>query len=228
MTSFNTSREIPAPLEEVFAAISNPKRLAHWWGPEGFTNTFNICEFKNGGRWSFVMHGPDGQNYPNENVFTEIKAPSRIVIKHIVEPKFSLSISLTESKKGTLVSWSQTFESPEIAANLEKIVVPANEQNLDRLSAEVLSKKLTPSLQFQIDEINARNQRVEADKAWETSLARKSIIALLTYAMVVLFFSFADLPSPFINAIVPSIGFLLSTFSIPIFKKLWTKHWHKK
>ncbi len=79
------------------------------------------------------------------------------------------------------------------------------------------------TLQEQIDEINARNQRVEADKAWETSLARKSIIALLTYAVVVLFFSFADLPSPFINAIVPSIGFLLSTFSIPIFKKLWEK-----
>jgi uncharacterized protein YndB with AHSA1/START domain len=42
--------------------------LSRWWGPAGFTNTFEVCEFKKGGRWSFVMHGPDGRNYPNESV----------------------------------------------------------------------------------------------------------------------------------------------------------------
>ena len=138
MTTFSTSREIPATAEEVFAAIGDPARLARWWGPAGFTNTFGVCEFKIGGRWSFVMHGPDGANYPNENRFAEIEAPGKVVIQHLSEPKFSLAIGLTASGAGTLVTWAQTFESAEFARRVEAIVVPANEQNLDRLTAEVL------------------------------------------------------------------------------------------
>ena len=138
MTTFNTTRDIPAPVEHVFAAISDPQRLNRWWGPAGFTNTTSVCEFKQGGRWSFIMHGPDGQNYPNENVFAEIVAPRKVVIQHVVEPKFSLTIGLTASAVGTLVSWSQAFENSELASRIEHIVVPANEQNLDRLSLEVL------------------------------------------------------------------------------------------
>lgn len=140
MKTFNTSREIQVKADKIFAAISNPERLARWWGPAGFTNTFNICDFKTGGRWSFVMHGPDGNNYPNESTFAEIEPLKKVVIQHISEPKFRLTISLTESAKGTLVGWSQEFENAEFAKNVEHIVVPANEQNLDRLSAEVLSK----------------------------------------------------------------------------------------
>lgn len=138
MTTFNTSREIPAPVTQVFAAISTPERLARWWGPAGFTNTFKLCEFKNGGRWSFVMHGPDGTDYANESVFAEIEAPHKVVVQHESEPRFRLTISLAPSATGTLLSWSQAFENPELAARVEHIVVPANEQNLDRLTAEVL------------------------------------------------------------------------------------------
>ena len=148
MTTFNTSREIPATVEQVFAAISDPQRLARWWGPAGFTNTFSVCEFKTGGRWSFVMHGPDGHNYPNESVFADIEPPRKVVIQHVVEPKFRLTILLAPSAgtgagtgAGTLVSWSQAFESPEVASRIEHIVVPANEENLDRLSVEVLKAK---------------------------------------------------------------------------------------
>jgi uncharacterized protein YndB with AHSA1/START domain len=50
MTTFSTSHEIPATVEQVFAAISDPQRLARWWGPAGFTNTFNVFELRNGGR----------------------------------------------------------------------------------------------------------------------------------------------------------------------------------
>lgn len=140
MTTFNTSREIPATVEQVFAAISDPKRLSRWWGPAGFTNTFTVCEFKNGGRWSFTMHGPDGRNYPNENVFAEIESPRKIVVQHASEPKYHLTIVLSSSAVGTVVSWSQAFESSEVASRIKHIVVPANEQNLERLSVEVLRK----------------------------------------------------------------------------------------
>jgi uncharacterized protein YndB with AHSA1/START domain len=140
MTTFNTSREIPATVEQVFAAINDPERLARWWGPAGFTNTFNVCEFKSGGRWSLVMHGPNGNNYPNEYIFVEIVPPRKVIVQHVAEPKFRLTITLAPSAAGTVVSWSQAFESAEVASRIEHIVVPANEQNLERLSVEVLRK----------------------------------------------------------------------------------------
>jgi len=140
MTTFSTTREIPATPEQVFAAISTPERLARWWGPAGFSNTFKLCEFKPGGRWVFTLHGPNGANFPNESVFAEIDAPRKVVIQHDSGPKFRLTLDLSASATGTLVSWAQAFESADVAARIEHIVVPANEQNLDRLTAEVLRK----------------------------------------------------------------------------------------
>jgi len=61
------------------------------------------------------------------------------------------------------------------------------------------------------------------DKAWETSLTRKVVIAVLTYIMIVLFFFTAGLSKPFVNSIVPTVGFVLSTLSIPYFKRIWVK-----
>ncbi|TAG28748.1 MAG: polyketide cyclase [Burkholderiales bacterium] len=138
MNPFQTSREIPATPAQIFAAIRSPERLAKWWGPEGFTNTFELCEFKPSGRWVFTMHGPDGANYPNENVFAEIQDDSKVVIDHIPFPQFRLTITLTASGEGTLVSWHQLLADSEFAAKVAHIIVPANEQNLDRLAAEVL------------------------------------------------------------------------------------------
>ncbi|HEX7154101.1 MAG TPA: SRPBCC family protein [Thermoanaerobaculia bacterium] len=137
MTTFSTSREIAAPVDQVFAAFQDPQRLARWWGPDGFTNTFDLCELRSGGRWSYVMHGPNGKNYRNESVFAEVEPPHKVVIQHESQPKYRLTITLQPSATGTLVSWSQAFESAEMASRIEAIVVPANEQNLDRLTAEV-------------------------------------------------------------------------------------------
>ena len=86
------------------------------------------------------MRAPNGDNYPNENVFAEIEPPRKVVVQHASEPKFHLTIILASAAAGTVVSWSQTFESSEVASRLEHIVVPANEQNLERLSVEVLRK----------------------------------------------------------------------------------------
>jgi len=83
-------------------------------------------------------------------------------------------------------------------------------------------------LEQEIKAIKERNQKVEADKAWELSLSRKILVAILTYLVIVIFFYFARLPEPFLNAIVPTLGFMLSTLSMPFFKKLWVKHIYKK
>ena len=64
----------------------------------------------------------------------------KVVVQHISEPKFRLTIMLASSGAGTVVFWGQAFESSEVAGRLEHIVVPANEQNLERLSVEVLRK----------------------------------------------------------------------------------------
>jgi len=82
-------------------------------------------------------------------------------------------------------------------------------------------------LKKELERIKERNARVEADKAWETSLFRKILIAAITYAAVVLLFFFAGLLKPFVNAIVPTVGFVLSTLSIPFFKKFWVKYFWK-
>lgn len=73
----------------------------------------------------------------------------------------------------------------------------------------------------EIEKINQRNKRVEVDKAWEISWTRKIVVAILTYVVVVLFFVFAELPDPFLNSIVPTLAFVISTSSLPIFKKIW-------
>lgn len=73
--------------------------------------------------------------------------------------------------------------------------------------------------------IKKRNKNVEADKAWETSWTRRIIIFILTYIVIVIFFYFARLPNPFLNSIVPAVAFILSTLTLPLFKKIWLKRY---
>ena len=132
---FHTRRLLPCAPARGFQAFAQPEHLARWWGPSGFSNTFEIFEFRPGGRWKYVMHGPDGKNYPNESVFAALDEPSRVVIRHISLPRYVLTITLTEREGGTEVDWNQQFEDPVAAERLRHIVEPANEQNLDRLGA---------------------------------------------------------------------------------------------
>ena len=143
--SFKTSRAIAASPSSVFAAFENPARLAIWWGPADFSNTFHTCEFKPGGKWSYVMHGPTGKNYANESVFREIEPNKRVVIHHVAQPHYVLTIVLEPTGNGgTLVHWEQEFENPKVADGIAHIVIPANEENLDRLTAEVLRESSAP------------------------------------------------------------------------------------
>ena len=137
MNTFQTSREIPATPAAVFSAIADPQRLARWWGPDGFRNSFEVCDFRPGGAWKFIMHGPDGANYPNESVFFAIEPDYKVVIDHACQPFFQLTVELQPSAAGTQVHWTQVFADAAVAAAVAHIVEPANEQNLSRLAAEV-------------------------------------------------------------------------------------------
>lgn len=84
------------------------------------------------------------------------------------------------------------------------------------------------NLEERVSKIEQRNNIVEKDKAWETSYFRKLLIILFTYLSIALYLKFIVKIDPWINAIVPAIGFLLSTLSLSYFKKIWEKFIYKK
>jgi len=107
-------------------------------GTGGFHEYIQYLRIQKWGALVLHLHSPHGGNPANESVFEQIEPLKKVVIHHISEPRYRLTVDLTPSATGTVVSWSQEFESPEVAHRIEKIVLPANEQNLDRLTAEVL------------------------------------------------------------------------------------------
>lgn len=76
------SREFDAPRELVFQAYTDPRHLPHWYGPDGFRLTIHEIDVRPGGRWRFIMHGPDGTDYPNRIVYREVVRPERLVFDH--------------------------------------------------------------------------------------------------------------------------------------------------
>lgn len=135
--SDSRSKRLSASPSEVFAAMSDPARIARWWGPAGFTNTIHQFDFSPGGRWLLTMHGPDGKDYPNESRFTRIEAGKVFEIEHLSGHHFLLTLELQPMPDGTEVKWRQTFDTVEHYQRIAEFVASANEQNLERLAAEV-------------------------------------------------------------------------------------------
>ena len=105
-----------APRDLVFSAFTDPKHLDRWWGPNGFTITTSAFDFRPGGAWRFVMHGPDGRDYQNRMTFEEIVRPERIVYHHgggeDVEPvQFRITVIFEDLGGKTRLVWSNNFPS---------------------------------------------------------------------------------------------------------------------
>jgi uncharacterized protein YndB with AHSA1/START domain len=128
---------LAASPEQVFAAISDPARIARWWGPDGFTNTIHTFKFVEGGKWLLTMHGPDGKDYANESRFAQIVPDKCVVIEHFSGHHFFLTLELEARGQGTLLTWQQTFDSREHHERIASFVATANQQNMTRLSVEV-------------------------------------------------------------------------------------------
>lgn len=131
-------RIIAAPRDVVFQAFRDPLQLARWFGPKEFTNNFHEFDFRPGGAWSFTMHGPNGAAYGNENRFTEVVPPERIVYQHL-QPMhhFSMTMTFAEQNGKTELTWRMLFESANEVAKLGRFISDANEQNFDRLVAHL-------------------------------------------------------------------------------------------
>lgn len=130
-----STRHLAVRPEAAFAAFADPEALARWWGPMGFTNSFAEFQFVPGGAWNFTMHGPDGTDYYNESQFDEIAAPGRIVLTHLRPMhRFVMTMTYDAEAGGTRLTWRLRFDSAEEVERIRQFVVPANEQNFDRLA----------------------------------------------------------------------------------------------
>jgi len=132
-----SARVLDAPRERVFRAWTDPAHLARWWGPKGFKNTFEEFDLRPGGVWRFVMHGPDGVDHKNKSVFVEIVKPERIVFRHVSGPRFQVTATFADEGDKTRLTFEMLFETAAACAQVKRYAVDANEQNFDRLEAEL-------------------------------------------------------------------------------------------
>lgn len=83
-------------------------------------------------------------------------------------------------------------------------------------------------LEKEIEKLKERNRKVELDKGWETSFTRRGLLIIFTYLAIGFYLNAINIANPWLNAIVPSVGFLLSTLTLPYFKNLWIRFISRK
>lgn len=129
-----STREFDFSRERVYEAWVNPELLKRWWGPNGFTNTFQEFEIKPGGHWRFTMHGPNGVDYANHNVFEEIVPLERIVLKHMSNPEFRVTAIFEDLDGRSRLTFRQLFKDKKTFEAVKAYAADGNEQNFDRLN----------------------------------------------------------------------------------------------
>lgn len=134
------TRLLDAPRELVFKAWTDPVHIGQWWGPRGFTTTTHAMDVRPGGIWRFIMHGPDGVDYPNTIVYTEIVEPERLVYVHGSEENhpdsFDVIVTFDDHDGRTMLTMRLTFPT---AAERDHVVaeygaIEGGNQTVDRLA----------------------------------------------------------------------------------------------
>ncbi|MBV4356270.1 SRPBCC family protein [Pinibacter aurantiacus] len=134
-------RVFNAPRELVFKVWTSPEHVAQWWGPSGFTLTTKKMEVRPGGVWDFIMHGPDGRDYPNYIKYREVKSPEKLAFDHGSGPddtkgSFYVTVEFEEiTKNKTQVTMNMLFQT---AADRDFVVkeynaVQGQKETMDRL-----------------------------------------------------------------------------------------------
>jgi uncharacterized protein YndB with AHSA1/START domain len=133
------TRTLDAPRELVWKVWTDPKHVAIWWGPNGFTNTIHEMSVVSGGKWRFIMHGPDGTNYPNRIVFTEVVKPERLIYTHSDDNdndpnQFEVTVTFEAIGKKTKVTLKVIMKSVKALEEAKKSgAVEGGQQTLQRL-----------------------------------------------------------------------------------------------
>ena len=133
------TRVFDAPRALVFKLWTDPKHVAQWWGPNGFTITNYEMDVRPGGVWRFVMHGPNGVDYQNKVVYREVVEPERLVYSHVSGPQFEMTVIFEAEGDRTRLTARMVFES---AALRDKVIkefgaVEGLQQTLGRLEEHV-------------------------------------------------------------------------------------------
>ena len=151
------SRVFDAPREKVWRAMTDPAQVVKWWGPRRFTTTIETMNVKPGGLWKHVMRGPDGTEYPNESIFTEVVAPERIVYTHGgrkkggPEVQFVATWSFDElAENKTRLTLRQVYPSAEMRDTIvrEYGAIEGGKQTLARLGEELAKAPLVVERTF--------------------------------------------------------------------------------
>ena len=133
------SRLLNAPRELVYEAFTNPEHVAQWWGPNGFTNTIHEMDVRPGGVWRFIMHGPNGTDYPNRIVFTTVQPPELLVYEHGSDidddpHRFHVTTTFEDQDGKTLITLRLLCSSVEQCEERKKFgAVEGGRQTLARL-----------------------------------------------------------------------------------------------
>ena len=137
------SRFIDAPRELVFEVFTEVRHLSQWWGPQGFTTTTRAFEFRVGGEWVFVLHGPDGTDYQEWISWTEIAPPERIALLHGEfrgDPNaFESVLTFAPDGAATRIEMRTVFRTKELRDEaVEKYhAIEGGQQTLSKLAAYV-------------------------------------------------------------------------------------------
>ncbi len=121
------TRTYDAPRELVFRAWTDPRHIGAWWGPKGFTTTTNAMEVRVGGVWDYVMHGPDGTDYPSKSVYTEVEEPKRLAFSNVGgragDPHLTCQMYVTfeETRGKTKLTLRMVFPSADAAGRAREL-----------------------------------------------------------------------------------------------------------
>jgi uncharacterized protein YndB with AHSA1/START domain len=137
-------RLLDAPRQLVFDAFTTPEHVVHWWGPTGFTITNHEMDVRPGGVWRFMMHGPDGVDYPNLVEFIEVSRPERLVYQHrgegSDESTFQVTVTFDDAGGRTRLTMRMVFPSAEARDFVvrEFGAIERGNETLDRLASYVV------------------------------------------------------------------------------------------
>ena len=140
------TRVFDAPRALVFEAFTDAKHIGEWWGPNGFTTTTYEMDVRPGGAWRYVMHGPDGTDYSNKMVYSEVVKPERLAYAHGTDddgpPLFHATITFEDQGGKTLVTLHSIFPTAAIRDRTVKEfgAIEGGKQTLERL-AKYLAKQ---------------------------------------------------------------------------------------
>ena len=141
------TRLFDAPRELVFDAYTDPKHIAEWWGPNGFSTTVHEMDVRPGGVWRFIMHGPDGTDYTNRIVYRVVKRPERLEFEHGSDldddpERFQVTITFTEEAEGTRLTQRSLVPTAEQHARVIGFgAVELGRQTLERFAAHLATRK---------------------------------------------------------------------------------------